>query len=118
VTPGPLVATHEHAVAPLDGAIRVGDPVVEPGWLALIPTGVDELPLEVRAPGGRVLLLGGEPLDTPITMWWNFVARDRAEITEAWRSWNARDERFGHVASPLDRIEAPAPPWLGQASAG
>jgi len=118
VTTVPLVATHEHAVAPLDVAIKVGDHVVEPGWLALIPTGVDELPLEVRSPGGRVLLLGGEPLDTPITMWWNFVARDRAEITEAWRSWNARDERFGHVASPLDRIEAPAPPWLGQASAG
>lgn len=22
------------------------------------------------------------------------------------------DERFGHVASPLARIEEPAPPWL------
>jgi hypothetical protein len=23
-----------------------------------------------------------------------------------------RIERFGHVASPLERIEEPAPPWL------
>jgi len=110
----PLSTTFEHAVAPLDVAVKVGDHVVEPGWLALVPPGVDELPLEVRSPGGRVLLLGGEPLATPITMWWNFVARDRDEITEAWRSWNARDERFGHVASPLERIEAPAPPWIGR----
>lgn len=112
VTTVPLIATHEHAVAPLDVAVKVGEHVVEPGWLALIPAGIDELPLEVRSPGGRVMLLGGEPLDTPVTMWWNFVARDRDEITEAWRSWNARDERFGHVTSPLERIEAPAPPWL------
>ena len=111
VTDVPLEAAHEHAVAPLEVPVKVGEHVVEPGWLALIPAGVDELPLEVRSPGGRVLLLGGEPLDTPVTMWWNFVARDRDEITAAWRSWNARDGRFGHVSSPLDRIEAPAPAW-------
>ncbi len=108
----PLQGGHEHAVAPLDVAVKVGEHVVEPGWLALVPAGADELPIEVRSPGGRVLLIGGEPLDTPISMWWNFVARDRDEIADAWRSWNARDERFGHVASPLERIEAPAPPWL------
>jgi quercetin 2,3-dioxygenase len=114
----PLDTRFEHAAAPLDVPVKVGEHVVEPGWLALVPPGVDELPLEVRgagrpgASGGRVLLLGGEPLDTPIMMWWNFVARDRDEIADAWRSWNARDERFGHVASPLARIDAPAPPWL------
>lgn len=111
----PLDVRFEHAVAPLDAPVRVGGHVVEPGWLALVPAGIDELPLEVRdaaGAGGRVLLLGGEPLDTPITMWWNFVARDRDEITDAWRSWNVRDERFGHVASSLPRIEAPPPPWL------
>jgi redox-sensitive bicupin YhaK (pirin superfamily) len=119
LTPGvtvvPLDVRFEHAVAPLDVPVKVGEHVVEPGWLALVPGGVDELPLEVRGrggTGGRVLLLGGEPLDAPIMMWWNFVARDRDELTEAWRSWNARDERFGHVASPLARIDAPAPPWL------
>jgi quercetin 2,3-dioxygenase len=112
ITVVPLDVRFEHAVAPLDGPVKVGEHVVEPGWLALVPAGADELPLETRT-GGRVLLLGGEPLETPIMMWWNFVARDRDELTDAWRSWNARDERFGHVSSPLERIEAPAPPWLG-----
>jgi len=108
----PLDRGFEHAVAPLDAPVLVGGHVVEPGSLALVPAGVDELVLTARDRGARVLLLGGEPLETPIMMWWNFVARDRDELTDAWRSWNARDERFGLVASPLDRIEAPAPPWV------
>ena len=108
----PLDVRSEHAVAPIDAPVLVGGHVVEPGSLALVPAGLDELVLTVRGEGARVLLLGGEPLGAPITMWWNFVARDRDEITQAWRSWNARDERFGTVASPLARIEAPAPPWL------
>jgi len=108
----PLDARFEHAVAPIDAPVLVGGNVVEPGSLALVPAGADQVVLTVREGGARVLLLGGEPLDAPVVMWWNFVARDRDEITAAWRSWNARDERFGTVASPLDRIEAPAPPWV------
>ncbi len=110
----PLDATFEHAVTPLDVPVKVGENVVEPGSLALIPRGVDELPLEVRTGGGRVLLLGGTPLGTDVAMWWNFVARDRDELTQAWRDWNGRTERFGHVDSVLPRIEAPAPPWIRQ----
>ncbi len=45
-------------------------------------------------------------------MWWNFVARDRAGIEAAWREWQERTDRFGEVPSPLNRIEAPRPPWL------
>jgi quercetin 2,3-dioxygenase len=108
----PLDPRFEHALAPLDGSVKVGGEVVEVGWLALVPAGADELPLEVRDGGGRVLLLGGEPLGEPVAMWWNFVARDRDELTQAWQDWNARTERFGHVASPLARIEAPPPPWV------
>jgi redox-sensitive bicupin YhaK (pirin superfamily) len=108
----PLDARFEHAVAPLDGSVKVGEELVEPGWLALVPAGATELPLETREGGARVLLLGGEPLGEPISMWWNFVARDRDELTRAWHDWNERTERFGHVASPLARMEAPPPPWV------
>jgi quercetin 2,3-dioxygenase len=111
-TIAPLDVRAEHAIAPLDVPVRVGEHVVEPGWLALIPPGVEELPITAREAGARVLLLGGEPLGEPIAMWWNFVARDRDELTAAWRDWNTRGERFGPVASPLARSEAPAPPWL------
>jgi len=47
-------------------------------------------------------------------MWWNFVARTRDEVTEAWRDWQAGDtDRYPEFASVLDRIDAPRPPWLG-----
>lgn len=108
----PTAAGFEHAVVPMDAAVRVGPEVVEPGWLALVPPGVGELPVETRADGARLLVLGGEPLDEGIRMWWNFVARSREELTAAWRDWQRRSERFGEVASRSARIDAPRPPWL------
>jgi quercetin 2,3-dioxygenase len=102
----------EHAVVAIDGRVRVGPEVVEPGWLALVPAGIEELPVEAEGEGARALLLGGEPLGERIEMWWNFVARDRDEITAAWREWRDRTDRFGDVPSALERIEAPHPPWL------
>jgi quercetin 2,3-dioxygenase len=108
----PTTRSFEHAVVPLDGRVRVGPEVVEEGWIALIPAGIDELPLQAEQDGARLLLLGGEPLGERIEMWWNFVARDRDELTAAWRDWEDRTDRFGDVASPLQRIEAPRPPWL------
>jgi quercetin 2,3-dioxygenase len=111
-SPFPTEASFEHAIVALDGRVRIGPEVVEPGWLALVPTGLDELPLEVEADGTRLLVLGGEPLGQPIAMWWNFVARDRDELTAAYEAWEARTDRFGDVTSTLDRIDAPRPPWL------
>lgn len=111
----PLDTGFEHAMAPLDGRIRVGTEVIEPGWLALVPPGADELVIDADRPGARMLLLGGEPLGERIQMWWNFVARDRDEIEAAWRDWTERTERterFPHVASRLEAIAAPRPPWL------
>ena len=110
----PTATSFEHAVVPLDGRVRVGPEIVEPGWLALVPTGVEELPLETERAGARLLLLGGEPLGERIEMWWNFVARSRDEISQAWRDWQERTDRFGDVPSALPRIDAPRPPWLPQ----
>lgn len=108
----PADRSFEHAVVPLDGRIRVGDDVVEPGWVALVPAGFEELPIEAGHDGARLLLLGGLPFAERIEMWWNFVARDKAEIEQAWREWAERTDRFGAVPSTLARIEAPRPPWL------
>lgn len=102
----------EHAVVPLDGRVKVGEQIVEPGWLGLIPMGLEELPLAAETDASRLLLLGGEPLGETVSMWWNFVARDRDELTRAYRDWQDRTDRFGPVPSSLERIEAPPPPWL------
>ena len=80
----PAARTFEHAVVPLGGRIRVGPEAVEEGWLALVPAGIDELPLHTENEA-RVLVLGGEPLGERVEMWWNFVARDKEELNQAWR---------------------------------
>ncbi len=109
----PLTAAFEYCVAPVDQPVLVAGEVVEPGWLALVPAGYDAVVIEGSESGGRAMLLGGVPMDTRIQMWWNFVARTRDELTDAWRDWQAHDtERFGPVPSSLERIEAPTPPWI------
>jgi quercetin 2,3-dioxygenase len=108
----PVAADFEHCVVPLDGRVKVGEDVLEPGWLGLVPEGIDEVPIAAEVDGTRFLLLGGEPLGEKVAMWWNFVARDQDEITQAYRDWQDRTERFADVPSSLERIEAPRPPWL------
>ena len=59
----------------------------------------------------RWMLIGGEPFEAPVQMWWNFVGRTRAEMTAAVQDWNGDGGRFGVVSSDLERIPAPVPPW-------
>ena len=42
------------------------------------------------------MLLGGEPFEEEIVMWWNFVGRSQEEIEEARADWMA-GARFGEV---------------------
>ncbi|MFO7280115.1 MAG: pirin family protein [Thermoanaerobacterales bacterium] len=105
----PLDPGFEHALVVLEGAVGVGDARVEPGALAYLGTGRDELVLAAAAPA-RALLLGGQPFAEPVLMAWNFVGRSRDELVQAARDWNAGHDRFGTVDSPLARIPAPEPP--------
>jgi redox-sensitive bicupin YhaK (pirin superfamily) len=107
----PLVAGHEHAMVVMDGAVEVDGETVVPGFLAYLDVGRDELALDV-AESARLMLLGGTPFESAISMWWNFVARDHDEITAARTAWQQGDEdRFGDVTSLLGRIDAPGLPW-------
>ncbi len=108
----PLQAEHEHALVVLEGAVDLGDgAVVGPGFLAYLGTGRDELPMAMTDPT-RVILLGGSPFESEISMWWNFVARTHDEMDEARAAWEAGDEdRFGPVTSTLGWISAPTTPW-------
>jgi redox-sensitive bicupin YhaK (pirin superfamily) len=106
----PLERDFEYALVVLDGQALVKDTPVRPGQLAYLGRGRDRLELAAEDPA-RVLLLGGEPFDEPILMWWNFVARTREEIVAAATAWRAEDPRFGHVGSPLARLRLPPLPW-------
>jgi redox-sensitive bicupin YhaK (pirin superfamily) len=106
----PLRPDFEYAVVVVDGAVAIQDCPVVPGRLAYLGRGRDEV--LVDAPGGtRAVLLGGEPFEELLLMWWNFVGRTREEIDAAYASWEAGDDRFGRVSSALPRIPAAAPFW-------
>jgi quercetin 2,3-dioxygenase len=107
----PVDTTYEHGLVPLDGPVRVGghDPV-GPGHLVHVEPGPDELDLLVDSPT-RVLLVGGVPFDEDVLMWWNFVARTRDEISDAYDDWSLDTGRFAPVASRLPRIPTVAPLW-------
>ena len=76
--------------------------------LLYLGTGRDAV--EISAPEGAPLfLLGGEPFEDDIVMWWNFVGRSHEEIVEAREAWEAGAARFGHVVDHGDE-RVPAPP--------
>ena len=106
----PLRPDWEYAVVVLRGAVGLDGAPVEPGRLAYLGAGRDELVLDATEPT-RAVLLGGEPLEEQIVMWWNFVGRSREEISAAYDAWQAQDDRFGRVRSALPRIPAPPPYW-------
>jgi len=52
-----------------------------------------------------LMLLGGEPLDGPRFMWWNFVSSTRERIEQAKDDW--REGRFGKVPGDDEFIPLP-----------
>lgn len=108
-----LAAGFEHGIVPIDRRVRVEGVIVEPGSLAIVPTGFEGLTIDTEHAPARVMVLGGEPFPDRVQMWWNFVARTREEIAQAWRDWqNHNDDRFAPVRSQLARIDAPRPFWI------
>lgn len=107
----PMRREFEHALIVLEGAIGIDNQPLMPGKLGYLGLGRDELPVDVREPA-RVMLIGGEPFESPILMWWNFVARSREEVDAAFDSWRTQDDRFGRVRSRLPMIPAHEPFWM------
>ncbi len=96
----PLPDEHaERAAYVLSGEIEVEGQVFGPRLLLLLRPG-DAVTLRARA-DSRVLLVGGEPLDGPRHLWWNFVSSDLGRIEQAKDDW--RSGRFGLV--PGDATE-------------
>jgi quercetin 2,3-dioxygenase len=105
----PLEPDFEHAVLAMSGSLEVDGVAVAPGAMLYLGCGRRDLRIGSE-PGARALLLGGEPFDEQIVMWWNFVARTSEEIAAARESW-AHGERFGVVGGyDGDRLAAPPMP--------
>jgi len=57
------------------------------------------------AADARVLLLGGEPLDGPRFLWWNFVSSRKERIAQAADDWQA--QRFAAIPGETEFIPLP-----------
>ena len=76
---------HERAVFSVSGPIEVDGIFYTASQLLVLKPYRDVL---IRAPeGARVLLFGGEPLDAPRYLWWNFVSSDKDRIEQAKSDW-------------------------------
>jgi len=101
----------EYGIVALKGTLRVDGELLETDELAYL--GINRDSVELQTSGeGRALLIGGEPLDEEIIIWWNFVGHSREDVELAQNDWEQQSERFGTVANATGkRLEPPAIPW-------
>ena len=59
--------------------------------------------------GGRFVVIGGDALDAPRHMWWNFVSSRTDRILQASADWQA--QRMGRVAGEDEFIPLPPTPY-------
>jgi redox-sensitive bicupin YhaK (pirin superfamily) len=95
ITNLPLDPSFEHGVLVDDGEVTAQGAPVSRASLAYLSPGCRSLALTAGATPARVIVLGGEPLDEDILMWWNFIGRSHEEIVEYRRQWQAEVAAFG-----------------------
>ena len=102
-----IPADHEErAIFVVEGALDVSGDVFPAGQLLVLRPRRDVL---VHAPGSaRLLVLGGEPMDGPRHISWNFVSSSRERIELARADWAAG--RFPLVPGETERIPLPDEP--------
>jgi hypothetical protein len=109
----PLIPSYEYAVLVVDGSLQVGDLAPGFGEMAYFGTGREAIDLVASGNGARFLLLGGEPFEEQLVMWWNFIGRSHEEIVAARNDWQAAidaggNDRF-HMVPGYDGNPLPAP---------
>lgn len=90
----------ERAAYLLEGAVEVDGEAFAPGRLLVFAPGRQVV--LGAASGAKLVLLGGEPMDGPRHVWWNFVSSRRERIEQAKADW--RRNRFDLVV-PGDETE-------------
>jgi redox-sensitive bicupin YhaK (pirin superfamily) len=93
----------ERAIYLLEGTVEIAGQRFEPGRLLVFASG-DTIMVKA-ASAARLLLLGGERLDGPRYLWWNFVASSRERIEQAKADWGAG--RFAPVPGETEFIPLP-----------
>lgn len=97
----PLPEDHEDRGAyVVDGSVTVGGDTHEAGRMMVFRPG-DRVSMTAGPQGARVMLLGGETLEGPRYIWWNFVASSKERIEEAKEAWRREDWGEGRFSLPV-----------------
>ncbi|MCB5912286.1 pirin family protein [Streptomyces pinistramenti] len=102
----PLDPDFEYAALTISGESDIDGVRLAPGALLYLGCGRSELPLRASS-DSSLLLLGGEPFEEKLLMWWNFIGRTQQDIEEARTDWMT-GSRFGTVHG-YDGARLPAP---------
>jgi len=96
----------EQALYVVDGTLDLGrDGRFEQGQLLVLKPGATVTLAATENRGARVMLLGGEPMDGPRYLTWNFVSSSADRIEQAKEDWKAM--RFPHVPGETEFIPLP-----------
>jgi redox-sensitive bicupin YhaK (pirin superfamily) len=93
----------ERGVYPDDRQIDIDGMAVEPFQRAILAPGASARIGFLE--GGRVVVLGGAPMDGRRHIWWNFVSSSRERIESAKRAWQA--QTMGRILGETEFIPLP-----------
>ena len=103
VTVPAATPTFERAVYAVDHGLLIDGSDVPPFTLAVLTPGSDAT---ITAPqGARCAIVGGEPLDGPRFIWWNFVSSSKERIEQAKDDWT--QQRMGRIDGEHEWIPLP-----------
>ncbi len=95
----------EQALYIVNGALDLGDDGVHAAGRLLLMRPQAALTLQAGPAGATVMVLGGEPLEGPRRLAWNFVSSRAERIEQAKRDWIA--QRFAAVPGETEFIPLP-----------
>ena len=95
----------ERAIYTVSGEIEISGDVFGPAQLLVFRPG-DRITIRART-DARFMMLGGEPMDGPRYIWWNFVSSRMDRIEQAKADWKAA--RFDSVPGDAEFIPLPEP---------
>ncbi|MCU4419603.1 pirin family protein [Acinetobacter bereziniae] len=106
----PLNPKFEYGFMALEGDAIVNGHDLNSDNMVVLEPGISQIEVELTK-GSRLLLIGGEPFESPILLWWNLVGRTQEELKTATEQWINQDARFGTIPDyDGPRLEAPAFP--------
>ena len=97
----------EVAIYPISGTVLVDGVALAPHTMALLES--NAVPVVTAGTGpAQFVVIGGEPLDGPRFIFWNFVSSSKERLVQAGEDWSA--QRMGQVPGETEFSPLPTPP--------